>query len=201
MCWVLRCTGARCSGAIRLAAAACRTSGRSAGGALHLRDHRARGSCRCRRRGDRQRHDCVSRRRHRAVGAYVTVPAGAQVIAGKGLTVYPGLIDMGSTAGLDVPAIPRAREPADHRGHRARQARHAAARRSCARPITEPVGAGADARGAGGHHVILATPASDGIRGQSALVNTALGADVPQIGALADERRGAWSSARRWRCT
>ncbi len=37
---------------------------------------------------------------------------------------------------------------------------------------------------------ILATPGSDGIRGQSALVFTALGADVPQIGALADERRG-----------
>jgi imidazolonepropionase-like amidohydrolase len=37
---------------------------------------------------------------------------------------------------------------------------------------------------------ILATPGSDGIRGQSALVLTAIGADVPQIGALADDRRG-----------
>ena len=37
---------------------------------------------------------------------------------------------------------------------------------------------------------ILATPASDGIRGQSALVLTSIGADLPQIGALADDRRG-----------
>ena len=38
---------------------------------------------------------------------------------------------------------------------------------------------------------ILATPGSDGIRGQSALVLTSIGADVPQVGALADDRRGA----------
>ena len=38
---------------------------------------------------------------------------------------------------------------------------------------------------------ILATPAGDAIRGQSALINTSLGADEPQIGAVADERRGA----------
>src|SRR5688572_30944883 len=37
-------------------------------------------------------------------------PAGSVVIDGKGLTVYPGLIDMGSTAGLDVPA-PRSGNP------------------------------------------------------------------------------------------
>jgi imidazolonepropionase-like amidohydrolase len=37
---------------------------------------------------------------------------------------------------------------------------------------------------------ILATPGSDGIRGQSALVLTSIGADLPQIGALADDRRG-----------
>src|SRR5688572_8611520 len=43
-----------------------------------------------------------------AVGTNVTIPAGAQIIAGKGLTVYPGLIDLGSTSGLDMPAVPRA---------------------------------------------------------------------------------------------
>src|SRR5262245_56458102 len=45
------------------------------------------------------------------VGSNVTPPAGAQVIAGKGLTVYPGLIDMGSTTGLDLPPVPRADNP------------------------------------------------------------------------------------------
>ena len=46
---------------------------------------------------------------------------------------------------------------------------------------------------------ILATPGSDGIRGQSALVLTSIGADLPQIGALADDRRGGLVVARRWR--
>src|SRR3990167_6556382 len=36
------------------------------------------------------------------VGADVQAPAGAVVIDGAGLTVYPGLVDMGTSAGLDV---------------------------------------------------------------------------------------------------
>ena len=35
-----------------------------------------------------------------AVGANVTIPAGAQVIDGAGLTVYPGMMDAGTTLGL-----------------------------------------------------------------------------------------------------
>src|SRR5687768_3948659 len=46
-----------------------------------------------------------------AVGAGVTAPADAMVIDGKGLTVYPGLIDMGSSAG--IPAPPNRQPPAD----------------------------------------------------------------------------------------
>src|SRR5688500_2844099 len=45
------------------------------------------------------------------VGSNVTVPAGAIRIEGKGLTVYPGLIDMGSSAGFEPPAAPRADNP------------------------------------------------------------------------------------------
>jgi len=43
-----------------------------------------------------------------AVGADVAVPADATVIDGAGMTVYPGLIDMGNGAGLDAapPAPP-----------------------------------------------------------------------------------------------
>src|SRR5262245_5405527 len=37
-----------------------------------------------------------------AVGADAQAPADAVVIDGAGLTVYPGLIDMGSSAGLDI---------------------------------------------------------------------------------------------------
>ncbi len=35
-----------------------------------------------------------------AVGANVSVPAGAHVIEGRGLTVYPGMIDLGTSMGL-----------------------------------------------------------------------------------------------------
>src|SRR5687768_5699119 len=46
-----------------------------------------------------------------AVGANAAVPPGATVIAGKGLTVYPGLIDMGTTTGIEMPPTPRAENP------------------------------------------------------------------------------------------
>ncbi|MGH9222059.1 MAG: amidohydrolase family protein [Vicinamibacterales bacterium] len=126
-----------------------------------------------------------------AVGTNVTIPAGAITIAGKGLNVYPGLIDMGSTAGLEAPAIPRAENPQTTediervkrdtllRAH-LRAADHM---NPAATALTKAAEAGITA--------ILATPGSDGIRGQSALVLTSIGADLPQIGALADDRRGA----------
>jgi imidazolonepropionase-like amidohydrolase len=42
-----------------------------------------------------------------AVGASVTVPAGAEVIDGKGLFVYPGLIDSGTRLGLvEIGSVP-----------------------------------------------------------------------------------------------
>ena len=44
-----------------------------------------------------------------AVGANVPPPADAYVIDDSGMTVYPGLIDMGPAGTLDVPAIPEPR--------------------------------------------------------------------------------------------
>nr|MBA3441062.1 amidohydrolase family protein [Pyrinomonadaceae bacterium] len=35
-----------------------------------------------------------------AVGAAVPIPAGAQVVEGRGLTIYPGMIDIGTSLGL-----------------------------------------------------------------------------------------------------
>lgn len=41
-----------------------------------------------------------------AVGATAAIPAGAQVIDGKGLTVYPGMIDAATSLGLvEIPAV------------------------------------------------------------------------------------------------
>jgi imidazolonepropionase-like amidohydrolase len=123
------------------------------------------------------------------VGAGVTAPAGSVVIDGKGLTVYPGLIDMGSTAGLDVPTPARADPQTTEDTERAKRAllirpqlRAAEHMNPTAQPLSRTASAGIT--------TILATPAGDAIRGQSALVNTALGPDAPQIGAVADERRG-----------
>jgi imidazolonepropionase-like amidohydrolase len=125
-----------------------------------------------------------------AVGANVTVPPGAQVIAGKGLTVYPGLIDMGSATGLDMPAVPRADNArATEDVERVKndyllraQVRAADYVNPSAVPLARAAAAGITS--------ILATPSGDAIRGQSALINTAQGEDEPQIGAVADERKG-----------
>ncbi|MDP3718215.1 MAG: amidohydrolase family protein [Acidobacteriota bacterium] len=124
-----------------------------------------------------------------AVGANVTVPAGAIIIAGKGLTVYPGLIDMGSGAGLEAPAVPRAENAQTtedlERVKRATLLRPHLRAADHMNPASPALLKAAQA----GITASLATPGSDGIRGQSALVLTALGADAPQIGAVADDRR------------
>ena len=125
-----------------------------------------------------------------AVGANVTVPNGAITITGKGLTVYPGLIDMGSAAGLEPPAVPRAENPQTtedvERVKRDTLLRAHLRAADYMNPAAAALGKAAEA----GITAILATPASDGIRGQSALVLTSIGNDLPQIGALADDRRG-----------
>ena len=125
-----------------------------------------------------------------AVGTNVIVPAGAITIAGKGLTVYPGLIDMGSSAGLDAPAIPRAENPQTTEDiERVKRDTLLRAHLRAADHMN-PAAAALVKSAEAGITAILATPGSDGIRGQSALVVTAIGNDLPQIGALADDRRG-----------
>lgn len=126
-----------------------------------------------------------------AVGTNVTVPTGAITIAGKGLTVYPGLIDMGSSAGLDAPAIARA-ENAQTTEDVERVKRDTLLRAHLrAADHMNPTATALAKSAEAGITAILATPGSDGIRGQSALVLTSIGNDLPQIGALADDRRGA----------
>ena len=125
-----------------------------------------------------------------AVGTNVTVPPGAITIAGKGLTVYPGLIDMGSTAGLDTPSIPRAENPQTTEDVERVKRESLLRAHLKAADHMNPKAAALEKAAQAGITAQLATPGSDGIRGQSALVLTAQGGDVPQIGALADDRRG-----------
>jgi imidazolonepropionase-like amidohydrolase len=125
-----------------------------------------------------------------AIGTGVAVPPGAITIAGKGLTVYPGLIDMGTTAGLEAPAVPRA-ENAQTTEDLERVKRDTLLRPHLrAADYMNPASPALLKAAQAGITAALATPGSDGIRGQSALVLTALGADAPQIGATADDRRG-----------
>src|SRR5215470_5041919 len=125
-----------------------------------------------------------------AVGASVPVPADAAVIEGAGMTVYPGLIDLGSTRASDqaIPATPQnVRTTAElERWKRTQilkpQTRAADSVRVDDAELTRIASAGITS--------VLALPAGDVITGQSALVNVAAPPDDPQIGNIVESRRG-----------
>jgi imidazolonepropionase-like amidohydrolase len=125
-----------------------------------------------------------------AVGADVTVPADAMVIDGTGMTVYPGLIDMGSATGLDAappppPATFQTTEAAE-RWKRSVILRPELEAAKAVRPDAPELSRLAS----NGVTTVLATPTAGLFKGQSALVNVAAPEDEPQIGAVADPRRG-----------
>src|SRR5438067_584192 len=125
-----------------------------------------------------------------SVGPSVAAPSDAEIIDGKGLTVYPGLIDLGNTKAADQP-IPQQpkniRTTAEHERWKREQ-------------ILKPQARAADAvkvddgeltkLAAAGITSVLALPAGDVISGQSALVNVAAPPEEPQIGGVVDQRRG-----------
>jgi imidazolonepropionase-like amidohydrolase len=125
-----------------------------------------------------------------AVGASVTVPNDADVIDGAGLTVYPGLIDLGNTRAAEqpVPQLPQnLRTSAEvERWKRSQilkpQARAADAVKVDDAELTKLASAGIT--------TVLALPSGDVISGQSALVNVVAPPDDPQIGNIVDQRRG-----------
>jgi imidazolonepropionase-like amidohydrolase len=124
-----------------------------------------------------------------AVGS-VQAPAEAQVVDGKGLTVYPGLIDMSNSTGVDitvnrqVPATLRTTEEVE------RWKRDLLLKPdvSAADHLTE---APELARLANvGITSVLATPPGVIVKGQSALVNVTAPVDEPAIGNVGDYRTG-----------
>jgi imidazolonepropionase-like amidohydrolase len=125
-----------------------------------------------------------------AVGQHVTVPTDATVIDGTGMTVYPGLIDMGTDAGIDAapppqPATFRTTEEAE-RWKRSVILRPELEAAKVVRPDAPEL-----SRLAGnGVTTVLATPSAGLFKGQSALVNVSAPVDEPQIGSVADPRRG-----------
>lgn len=124
-----------------------------------------------------------------AVGK-IAAPSDAQAIDGKGLVVYPGLIDMGSTAGVDAPLPPKPDTP------KTREELERWRRSVILRPQVQsalyvrPDAPELSKLAAAGITSALVVPPGEIVRGQSALVNTVPPEDEPQIGALADERRG-----------
>jgi len=126
-----------------------------------------------------------------AVGADVQGPAEAIVIDGAGMTVYPGLIDMGNATGLDVETnpAPSGQFPTTEDAERWKRSNifrpqiQAADHLQADSPELSRLAAV-------GVTTVLATPPGSLVRGQSALVNVSAGADDPQIGAVADVRKG-----------
>ncbi len=125
-----------------------------------------------------------------AVGANVDAPADARVIEGAGLTVYPGLIDMGSGAAVDQtvsppPANLRTTEEAE-RWKRAQIFRPdfdvAEQARSDAPELARLASTGIT--------TVLATPNGTVVKGRSALLNVTGPVDEPAIGNVGDYRRG-----------
>jgi len=125
-----------------------------------------------------------------AVGASVAVPADATVIDGAGMTVYPGLIDLGNTRAADqpVPSMPQnLRTTADVERWKRLQILKPQARAADAVKVDE---AELTRLAAAGITSVLALPSGDVISGQSALVNVVAPPEEPQIGNIVDARRG-----------
>ena len=127
-----------------------------------------------------------------AVGADATPPADAVVIEGAGMTVYPGLIDMGNPAGTDI-TINLAQT---QQGSRTTDEAERAKRTLILRPhvlAAEHVRLDAPelARLAGGGVTsVLATPPGILFKGQSALVNVTTPEFEPIVGAVVEPRAG-----------
>ena len=125
-----------------------------------------------------------------AVGAAVEAPADAQVIDGAGLTVYPGLIDMGNATGLDIqvnrqqPATVRTTEE----GERWKRDLIFKPELSAADHLQESPELARLA--SAGVTTVLATPPGVIVKGRSALVNVSAPVDEPAIGNVGDYRAG-----------
>ena len=125
-----------------------------------------------------------------AVGADVQPPADAMVIDGTGMTVYPGLIDMGNAAGLDAqPPVPPASFRTLEDAERFKRSVILRPELEAAK-VLRPDAPELSRLAATGVTSVLATPNPGLFKGQSALVNVAAPVDEPQIGAVADPRQG-----------
>ena len=126
-----------------------------------------------------------------AVGADVQPPADAVVIDGAGLTVYPGLIDMGSSVGLDIQVPAQQPQTVRSTDEAERWKRSVVLRADVNAADHVKLDAPELSRLAtSGITTVLATPPGVLIKGQSALVNVTTPEVEPSVGAIATPRSG-----------
>ena len=127
-----------------------------------------------------------------SVGADTQPPPDAVVIDGAGLTVYPGLIDMGNPAGTDLLVnLQQAQQGARNTDDAEREKRAIILRPQILAAEHVKLDAPELSRlAAGGVTTVLATPPGILIKGQSALVNVATPEFQPIVGAVAEPRAG-----------
>jgi imidazolonepropionase-like amidohydrolase len=142
------------------------------------------------------------------VGANAPIPDDAVVIDGTGMTVYPGLIDMASSAALAAPADDNSAGAAGRGGRGGGRGANASGidtwaeadrvkREAQLNPDYEAarhIDADAPAlqrMATAGITSVLAVPSQGLVRGQSALINTMAPPDLDDVSAVARDRRGA----------
>jgi imidazolonepropionase-like amidohydrolase len=127
-----------------------------------------------------------------SVDAGAPAPPDAVVLDEAGMTVYPGLIDMGNSAGTDIQVnLQQAQQGARTTDEAERAKRAAILRPHVLAAEHVRLDAPELARlAAGGVTSVLATPPGILIKGQSALVNVTTPDFEPIVGAIAEPRAG-----------
>ena len=117
-------------------------------------------------------------------------PGDVQRVDGTGLTVYPGLIDLGAEVGLDLPASAAPQNP-DSREITERFRRQQLLRAHVrAADFVSPTSADLAKFAAAGVTNAVLVPRGDGIAGVSALIDVVPPEIDPQVGRLAIDPRG-----------
>jgi imidazolonepropionase-like amidohydrolase len=125
-----------------------------------------------------------------AVGPRVTAPPEAHVIEGSGLTVYPGLIDMGNALGVNL-QVNRQQPPTLRTTEEAERWKRDLIFTPAVRAADHLTEAPELSRLANvGVTSVLSTPPGVIVKGQSALVNVTAPVDEPAIGHVGDFRKG-----------
>ena len=125
-----------------------------------------------------------------AVNVGTDSPGDVQRIEGAGLTVYPGLIDLHASAGVDQPAAAAPQNP-DSREVTERFRRQQLLRAQVqAADLLRPDAADLSALAGVGFTNAVLVPEGDAIAGQSALVDVVPPEIDPQVGRLAVDLRG-----------